>query len=324
MWKDFDVNKLLLYSFYKTGRCRCVIVVSSLYMFRVIRLKGGDADFGYSGQIQIHTVIICSSSKINFVRFIYFLTGLPTQIRSQQIYAGGYDDSNSEPGYESLPDQSSLSNDPGYETVVHSEAATKKDGSEYDPNYETLRPTVKYNNQPIEYAEDASGVNTGSGYSCIKKAPTVTDNNIGYASTNNRISTRYEHGYASIRENDEAQSKYEEDIYTSIPHESITLTTTLPPSTSNFSIGSDGKKMSSPSSDSDTNTSIQYNRMKGGDAIGTNSNYESSTASDSDSNYEILRHTNDKFGDGAKYPIYNEADIKYDTLKRSGSFTKHD
>lgn len=294
-------------------------------MFHVIRSRGDDEDFGHNGQSQIHSFINSSLSLSNicYVRAIFFL-GLPTQIRSQQVYAGGYDDSNSEPGYESLPDQSSLSNDPGYETVVHSETATKKDGSEYDPNYETLRPTIKYN-QPSEYAEDASGVNAESGYSCIKKATTATDdNNVGYASTNSRISTRFEHGYASIRDNDEAQHKYEEDIYTSIPHESITVATTVPPSTSNYSIGSDGKKMSSPSSDSDTNTSIQYNRMKGGDAIGTNSNYESSTASDSDSNYEILRHKNDKFGDGVKYPIYNEADIKYDTLKRSGSFTKHD
>lgn len=54
----------------------------------------------------------------------------------------------------------------------------------------------------------------------------------------------------------------------------------------------------------------------------SNSNYESSTASDTDSNYETLRHTNEKSGDGRRSTTYNEANIKYDTLKRSGSFTK--
>lgn len=185
-----------------------------------------------------------------------------------------------------------------------------------------MRPTSKFN-QPNDYAEDAGQGKTDDGYSCIKPTNKSNESPVGYTAPNNGISTRFEHGYASIADTNIESNKYEEDIYTSIPHESMIASTTssiatLRPSTSSdFSISSDGKKLSSPSSDSDTNTSIQYNRMQAIDGTHPN-NYESS---DTDSTYETLR---EKSGDGGRAITYNEADIKYDTLKRSGSFTKNE
>lgn len=241
--------------------------------------------------------------------------GIPKPIRQPpQLFTGGtYDDNNSEPGYESLPDQSSLSHDHGYETVKPAAAnAAKKDGSDYDPNYETLRPTLQFNQ-----SDDLAAGKGDDGYSCIEPVTTapMADTNSGYSSPNNGLQARFEHGYASIRESAAVVPKYEEDIYTSIPHESM-IPATVPSSASGFSLGSDGKKISSPSSDSDTSTSIHYNRMQAGDMAGTNSHYESSTASDTDSNYETLRLTKDADdGGGGGRAAYSEADIKYDTLK---------
>lgn len=236
-------------------------------------------------------------------------SGLSKPIRQQHFTGATYDDNNSEPGYESLPDQSSLSNDHGYETVKPAPAnAIKKDGSDYDPNYETLRPTMQFN-QP----DDVQAKND-DGYTCIKPVTPIADTNPGYASPNNGHQARFDHGYASIRESAAVTPKYEEDIYTSIPHESMSPLT-VPSSASGFSLGSDGKKVSSPSSDSDTSTSIHYNRMQVGVLAGTNSHYESSTASDTDSNYETLRLTKDTDDGSGSGTVFNEADIKYDTLK---------
>lgn len=154
-----------------------------------------------------------------FYRFI----GIFTQNSSQQLYAANYNEDNSEPGYESLPDQSSsLSNDPGYETVEqsHEKNPMTKNGSDYDPNYETLRPTTNKSTTP-------SPTKLNDGYSSIKLVKNKIINSedddgaVGYCTiSDDTHATNLEHrnhDYASIREATKEQN--EEDIYSSISHE---------------------------------------------------------------------------------------------------------
>lgn len=318
------------------------------------------------------------------------------------MYAANYGGDNSEPGYESLPDQSlslsndvvpssrnihstgstvprNIDNDPGYETVEqsHEKAPTKEDGSDYDPNYETLRPTITTTSSPTKfdnidsYAKviNKTKLNTNDGYSSIKMVKNKIinneddDNAVGYCTiSDDRHTTNIEHGnhdYASIRETTKEQIKYDEDVYSSIPHEmnnklpinnsnnnnnnqqlnitiastpspsSITLSPNTAMSTSICSAVSDtSKTLTSPSSESDSSTPIRYSNIKSADRSQLTvsvSNYESLTGSDdSDSNYESVRYLNAKDRENPYEQLYNESDIKYDTLKRddhSGSIT---
>lgn len=295
----------------------------------------------------------------------------------QQQSLASYTD-NSEPGYESLPDQSSLlTNDPGYETVEQSiKSSSKKDGSDYDPNYETLRPTTNADESADHYAKVWSKPNldTNDGYSSIspvknKIISNDDDDNVGYCTISNdtpdskNVKKRLNHDYASIRE---TTKKYqhqvdvgdeEDGVYSSIPNEnytsipveseniqisigekrlqpssngrsysshastptSITLSPNTPMSTSICSTADESKTLTSPSSDSSSNTPIRYNSIHSTDRSQLTisiSNYDSLTGSESDSNYESVRYLNARDRENPYEQLYNESDIKYDTLKR--------
>ncbi|XP_055304554.1 GATA zinc finger domain-containing protein 7 isoform X2 [Sitodiplosis mosellana] len=249
-----------------------------------------------------------------------------------------------EPGYESLPDQSS--NDPGYETVEQSHAkdTSKKNGSDYDPNYETLRPTTKADSVD-HYAKVLNKkLENNDGYSSIKVKNTIIssedDENLGYCTiSEDRVaSTSKNHDYASIRDT----TKEHENVYSSITNDmepdpsrnnstiktSSSLASTPSPiimspnmSVSMTSTISDTKTLTSPSSDGDSssNTPICYNSIRSTDRSQLTvsvSNYESLTGSESDSNYESVRYLNAKDRENPYEQLYNESDIKYDTLKR--------
>lgn len=95
------------------------------------------------------------------------------------------------------------------------------------------------------------------------------------------------------------------------PNMTVSITSTI----------SDTKTLTSPSSegDSSSNTPINYNSMRSTDRsllTVSVSNYESLTGSESDSNYESVRYLNAKDRENPYEQLYNESDIKYDTLKR--------
>lgn len=244
----------------------------------------------------------------------------------------------SEPGYESLPDQSLLSNDPGYETVEPSTStkiSSQKPNSDYDPNYEELRPanadTVSDHYAKVWSKSSKSDANDG--YSSIKpiKKKIVPNNdddddedNPDYCTITNptepRTTTNKSDHYASISgiRNDV------EDVYSSITsaekaNDSNLLTT------STCSTISDSKTLTSPSSESgsaadgtsSTDTPIRYNSMRSNTELTVSvSNYESLTGSESDSNYESVRYLNAKDRENPYERLHNENDLKYDTLKR--------
>lgn len=243
-----------------------------------------------------------------------------------------------------MPDQSL--NDPGYETVEqsHSKDLAKKDGSDYDPNYETLRPTTK-SDSVDHYAKVLNKSNTDSndGYSSIKlmKNKIVSneeDENLGYCTiSEDRLPTPAKnHDYARIRE---LTKEPEENVYSSITNDmepdsmrvhSKSMASPSSPmvvspgsalSMSMTSTMSDTKTLTSPSSDGDSssNTPICYNSIRSTERSQLTvsvSNYESLTGSESDSNYESVRYLNAKDRENPYEQLYNESDIKYDTLKR--------
>lgn len=258
----------------------------------------------------------------------------------------------SEPGYESLPDHS---NDPGYETVEQSHSKdSKKDGSDYDPNYETLRPTIKTDTID-HYAKvlNKSHLDTNDGYSSIqpvknKIISNEEDEHLGYCTiSNDRIpepsSSSKNHDYASIQDTTTTSpskilSTVEENVYSSITNDidpdgktkSLSSPASTPspiPMTSNTALTmsmtstiSDTKTLTSPSSDgSSSNTPIGYKNLRSTDQSQLTvsvSNYDSLTGSESDSNYESVRYLNAQDRENPYEQLYNESDIKYDTLKR--------
>lgn len=271
---------------------------------------------------------------------------LNTFPETKTLFTTNYGGEGSEPGYESLPDQSS--NDPGYETVEQSHAkdGSKKDGSDYDPNYETLRPTIKTDS--IDHYDDhyAKVLNkkleNNDGYSSIKVKNTILssedDENLGYCtiSEDRMASTSKNHDYASIRDT----TKEHENVYSSITNDmehdplrnisptkkaSASLASTPSPiimsASMTSTISDTTKTLTSPSSDGDSssNTPICYNSIRSTDRSQLTvsvSNYESLTGSESDSNYESVRYLNAKDRENPYEQLYNESDIKYDTLKR--------
>lgn len=165
---------------------------------------------------------------------------------------------NSEPGYESLTDQSLLTNDPGYETVQGNPDSGRKPNSDYDPNYEVLRP-MDGDRSSGHYAkvwDNKSKMDANDGYSSIKSpkksqanatkstsASAATSNATaagsdedvpGYCTISSDPKTGYggakpnvhHHDYASISES--TKRNYfksntvltDEDVYSSIPSES--------------------------------------------------------------------------------------------------------
>lgn len=237
-------------------------------------------------------------------------------------------------------------NEPGYETVVQTHKSNaKKDGSDYDPNYETLRPTIKTDSID-HYAKvlNKSNIDSNDGYSSIKpvKNKLVSneeDENLGYCTiSDDRVPAPVNHDYASIRDT----AKEDENVYSSLtidmehevtlPNRSkspsqastpspIVLSPSKMHSLSTMSNMSDTKTLTSPSSDgeSTTNTPICYNNLRSTDRSQLTvsvSNYESLTGSESDSNYESVRYLNAKDRENPYEQLYNESDIKYDTLKR--------
>lgn len=261
------------------------------------------------------------------------------------LYASNYEGAGdgSEPGYESLPDQSS--NEPGYETVEQSHAkdSSKKDGSDYDPNYETLRPTTKPDSVD-HYAKvmSKSKIDSNDGYSSLKPVKnkiisSEEDEQLGYCTiSDDRVPTSSKnHDYASIR--DTAKDPQDENVYSSItndmepdllnihvgkPHSSpSTPSPNTALSRSITSTISDTKTLTSPSSegDSSSNTPICYNSIRSTDRSQLTvsvSNYESLTGSESDSNYESVRYLNAKDRENPYEQLYNESEMRYDTLKR--------
>lgn len=259
-------------------------------------------------------------------------------------FVSNYGGESSEPGYESLPDQSS--NDPGYETVeqTHAKNSSKKDGSDYDPNYETLSDSVDH------YAKvlNKSKLDNNDGYSSIKPVKNTIlsseeDEQLGYCTiSEDRVSTAAKnHDYASIGIRDTTK---DENVYSSITNDmepelvritsavkSPSLASTPSPiivspnmTASIISTISDTKTLTSPSSDGDSssNTPINYNSIRSTDRSQLTvsvSNYESLTGSESDSNYESVRYLNAKDRENPYEQLYNESEIKYDTLKRDNT-----
>lgn len=239
-----------------------------------------------------------------------------------------------------MPDQPlSLTNDPGYETLEKSNLKnSKKNGSDYDPNYEILRPTPT-TNLTDHYAKvlNKSKTDSNDGYSSIKpvKKTIVNDDdeNLGYCTiSEDRNSLNVgtlNHDYASICETSKELRNHKNDndkngtSKASTPS-SITLSPNTATSMSMCSNMTDTKTLTSPSSDGDStsNTPICYNSLRSTDRSQLTvsvSNYESLTGSESDSNYESVRYLNAKDRENPYEQLYNESDIKYDTLKRDNT-----
>lgn len=190
-----------------------------------------------------------------------------------------------EPGYESLPDNSKLSNEVDYETVLS--MGDKNPNSDYDPNYEVLvRPESDSNNLYAKVWEQPRNDNLNDGYSSIKslkKDHSTQSNNAN-------------HNYASIAE---ASSS---DVYSRINKERHNYSTISESrqgfsnesqsenkvmSTSGYSTISESK--TTPSSDSNTSDTMHtgYDSIDGPRFH----NYESLTGSESDPNYESVRYS---------------------------------
>lgn len=151
---------------------------------------------------------------------------------------------NSEPGYESLPDQSLTANDPGYETVQQSEANKRKSTSDYDPNYEVLRPMNADNSSDhYEKVWDKPNMNANDGYSSIKPVKNKTtinsnEENATYCTipalsspkTPSKAATKpINHDYASISET-KGRNYFknnaiprEDDVYSSISSDTTSI-----------------------------------------------------------------------------------------------------
>lgn len=164
------------------------------------------------------------------------------------------------------------------------------------------------------------------------------DENLGYCTiSEDRLPTPAKnHDYARIRE---LTKEPEENVYSSItndmepdsmrvhsksmasPSSPMVVSPSSALSMSMTSTMSDTKTLTSPSSDGDSssNTPICYNSIRSTERSQLTvsvSNYESLTGSESDSNYESVRYLNAKDRENPYEQLYNESDIKYDTLKR--------
>lgn len=142
-----------------------------------------------------------------------------------------------------------LGNDPGYETVETNAANSRKPNSDYDPNYEVLRP-MDADETSDHYAKvwdkETSKLDANDGYSSIKAPKKIVlesdeevpgyctianDTQAGYSSINKTNSGQAKgsaehHDYASISES--TKRNYfktntgiiaDEDVYSSIPSE---------------------------------------------------------------------------------------------------------
>lgn len=252
--------------------------------------------------------------------------------------SGGGGGDGSEPGYESLPDHSS--NDPGYETVVEKSHSkdSKKDGSDYDPNYETLRPTIK-SDSIDHYAKvlNKSQLDSNDGYCTISddripEPPAPLAKNHDYASIGTDLHPPEENVYSSItndidRDEDDDVTRVHGNTKSYSP--ASTASSPIPMSSNTAltmsmtsAMSADTKTLTSPSSegDSSSNTPICYKSIRSTDRSQLTvsvSNYDSLTGSDSDSNYESVRYLNAQDRENPYEQLYNESDIKYDTLKRA-------
>lgn len=206
------------------------------------------------------------------------------------------------------------------------------------------------------YAKVLSKTNSDAndGYSSIKPAKKTIvndDENLGYCTiSDDRESLNAQplnHDYASICETtkDLANQTNVDEVYSSIPNDmdnsrsiiqkgndkngaskastpsSITLSPNTALSMSICSAATDTRTLTSSSSDGDStsNAPIGYNSLRSTDRSQLTisvSNYESLTGSESDSNYESVRYLNAKDRENPYEQLYNESDIKYDTLKR--------
>lgn len=241
-----------------------------------------------------------------------------------------YEADTSEAGYESLRDQSILTNDPGYETVEKPNSNQKLDhqepNSDYDPNYEVLRPTNTNDDDLSDhYAKVWSQTKIGDandGYSSIKIVKTKPnsnhdndDENPGYCTilSNKKI----DHDYASISE-----TKMQMPASDDGNRQQLSPNASMIASTSTIS---DTKTLTSPSTDSydgdDTTSSsrtpIKYNCIQTNTELTVSiSNYESLTGSESDSNYESVRYLNANDRQNPYERFHNENDLRYDTLAK--------
>lgn len=232
-----------------------------------------------------------------------------------------------EPGYESLPGQSSANNsDPGYETLVKTSEneSQRKTTSDYDPNYEVLHPTkycttgsddgyAKVLEKPRIDFDDMI-----DGYSKVKERVTIDEDIPGYSRigepTIETISKL--HDYASIAEaqkfkesitinynnnnnnNSNNNKNYEKH---SEPYSKLSQPSPPPPPPPPLPPNSFEKPLISPttsqSSSADQVLIIKTNSDTPTTTLSSSShqllpssNYESLTGSDSDPNYESVRY----------------------------------
>lgn len=221
---------------------------------------------------------------------------------------------NSEPGYESLPDQSSANNsDPGYETLVktNQNVSQRKTTSDYDPNYEVLHPTkycttgsddgyAKVLEKPRIDFDDMI-----DGYSKVKERNNIDEDIPGYSrigepKTENNSKL---HDYASIAEaqkfkesitiNCNNNNNYEKNSELYAKHQQKPPPPPLPPNSFDKPLNSPSTSQSSAeqvliiktSSDTPSTTLSSSSHQ-----LLPSSNYESLTGSDSDPNYESVRY----------------------------------
>lgn len=224
----------------------------------------------------------------------------------------------SEPGYESLPDNSKLSNEVDYETVLS--VGEKQPNSDYDPNYEVLvRPVSDNDNLYAKVWEQPRNEDLNDGYSSIKSLkkehPTTSNNaNHNYASISEANSSdayriaKERHNYSTISESRQGVSGYIDDAQS----ENKLM------STSGYSTISESK--TTPSTDSNASDTMHtgYDSVDGPRFH----NYESLTGSESDPNYESVRYTS---GDRNPYERFvndmalSPSDTLYSRLDTSSS-----
>lgn len=231
----------------------------------------------------------------------------------------------SEPRYESLPHiPHSSDRDPCYETVtVDGKKESSKPNSDYDPNYEILRPTEIV----VQQHQHNSKIKTDDddGYSSIKNTKSsIVNKEPGYSSIDEisqfSSSSRLNHDYASILEEKKLNVVNNNVENASVAGNQQSLFIPVQMGTHNYSTisethrelhsltsinttsnSTDFSKLSdcktTPSSDSNNSSEIQigYNSIRTDNESQINSsNYESLTGSESDPNYESVRYIDDK------------------------------
>ncbi|XP_055902673.1 serine-rich adhesin for platelets isoform X2 [Eupeodes corollae] len=226
---------------------------------------------------------------------------------------------NNEPGYESLPDQSSANNsDPGYETLVKKSEnqSQRKTTSDYDPNYEVLHPTkycttgsddgyAKVMEKPRLDFDDMI-----DGYSKVKERNAIDEDIPGYSRIGEPKTedTTKLHDYASIAEAQKFKesitinctfnnnnNKYDKnsELYSKLSQPPPPPPPPLPPNSFEKPLISPSTSQSSAdqvliiktSSDTPSTTLSSSSHQ-----LLPSNNYESLTGSDSDPNYESVRY----------------------------------